>query len=83
MERCILKGTATFSGHKQTSIYLHNKKKCTLLFKIKDSKISNNITEGKGIQIFDSKSEITCQSSQECFITIWHTSFNEIKSFFC
>lgn len=82
MERCILKGTATFSGHKQTSIYLHNKKKSTLLFKINDSKISNNITEGKGIQIFDSKSEITCQSSQECFITIWHTSFNEIKSFF-
>lgn len=82
MEHCFLRGTSTFFGKKQTAIYLHNKEKSNLLVKILDKNESFEISEGNGVQIIDSKSEITCQNSQECFITIWHTSLDEYKSFF-
>lgn len=77
-----MNGTSTFYGQKQTAIYLHNKEKANLLIKIPDENTNFNISEGNGFQIIDSKSEITCQNSQKCLITIWHTSFDEYKSFF-
>lgn len=82
MERCLLKGTSSFKSHKQTAIYLHNNEKSKLSVKIQDENESIIINEGQGIQIIDSRADVTCQEPLECFITIWHTSFDKEKSQF-
>ncbi|OHT07155.1 hypothetical protein TRFO_01277 [Tritrichomonas foetus] len=80
MIRCYLSGTSSFSGQKQTAIYLHNKDKSAQLI-IKPHKDPENqitIKAGHGIQIMKSDADVTCQSnSHNCFVTIWHTSYDK------